>query len=82
MNWPDLARVPPDGHLVAVKVELTPKPATALRRILRAYRQAGRRVVYLGTRLVVRQLHGKAQPSGGWIDGIAQAVGLLPPGVR
>ncbi len=78
-HWPDLVLVPPDGRLVAVEVELTPKPAAALRRILRAYRQAGRRVVYLGTGPVVRQLHGRAAP-GGWIDGIAQAAGLLPTG--
>ncbi|MEJ8652605.1 hypothetical protein WKI65_32160 [Streptomyces sp. MS1.AVA.3] len=37
LHWPDLVPVLPVGRLAAVEVELTPKPAAALRRILRAY---------------------------------------------
>ncbi|MYR41274.1 hypothetical protein [Streptomyces sp. SID5910] len=80
VHWPDLVVwLPGDGRLVAVEVELTPKPTAALRTILRAYRQAGRRVVYLGTEPVVRQLQGRTGPDG-WLDGVAQDVGLLPRG--
>ncbi|CAM5592727.1 hypothetical protein [Streptomyces abikoensis] len=79
VHWPDLVLVPDDGHLGAVEVELTPKAPSALRSNLRAYHQAGRRVLYLGTAPVVRQLLGRPGPDG-WRDGIAQEVGLLPPG--
>lgn len=80
VHWPDLVLVPPDGSLVAVEVELTPKTRSELRTNLRAYRQARRRVVYLGTGPVVRQLQGRPGPGGRWIDGVAQEAGLLPPG--
>lgn len=79
LHWPDLVLVLPDGTLGAVEVELTPKAPGALRANLRAYRQAGRRVLYLGTEPVVRQLQGSAGRSG-WRDGVAQEMGLLPPG--
>ncbi|MFC6370557.1 MULTISPECIES: hypothetical protein [Actinomycetes] len=81
VHWPDLVTVPPGGHLpVAVEVELTPKPTATLRAILRAYRHAQRRALYLGTAPVLRQLQGAPGPDGRWVDGVAQDVGLLPPG--
>ncbi|WP_432088506.1 hypothetical protein [Streptomyces sp. bgisy095] len=58
VHWPDLVVVLPGGRLAAVEVELTPKPAAALRTILRAYKQARRPVAYLATEPVVRQLQG------------------------
>ncbi|WP_415962076.1 hypothetical protein [Streptomyces sp. 021-4] len=79
VHWPDLVVVLADGRLVAVEVELTPKPAPALRTILRAYRQAGRQVLYLGTEPVVRQLRGRPGLEG-WISGIAEEMLLLPSG--
>lgn len=79
VHWPDLVVVLPDGRLVAVEVELTPKPAAALRTILRAYRQAGRQVLYVGTEPVVRQLRGRPGPEG-WISGVAEEMLLLPRG--
>ncbi|MFJ4866205.1 hypothetical protein [Streptomyces sp. NPDC088748] len=81
VHWPDLVAVPPGGRpLVAVEVELTPKPTAALRTILRAYRHAQRRTVYLGTAPVLRQLQGGPAADGRWVDGVAQDIGLLPPG--
>ncbi|AVI00059.1 hypothetical protein C5L38_33820 (plasmid) [Streptomyces sp. WAC00288] len=80
VHWPDLVVVLPGGRLAAVEVELTPKPAAALRTILRAYKQARRPVAYLATEPVVRQLRGGPGPGGRWVDGMAQEVGLLPPG--
>ncbi|MGW1793565.1 hypothetical protein ACWCO0_25810 [Streptomyces tubercidicus] len=77
VHWPDLMAVLPDGRLVAVEVELMPKPTATLRTILRAYQQAERRVLYLGTEPVVCQLQGRAGPEG-WTGGVAQEVGLLP----
>ncbi|MEU6400725.1 hypothetical protein ABZ867_27565 [Streptomyces cinnamoneus] len=79
LHWPDLVLVLSDGTLGAVEVELTPKAPGALRANLRAYRQAGRRVLYPGTEPVVRQLQGSAGRSG-WRDGVVQEMGLLPPG--
>ena len=79
VHWPDLVLVLPGEGFGAVEVELTPKPTAALRTILRAYRQAGRRVLYLGTEPVVRQLQGRTGPEG-WIDGVGQEAGLLPSG--
>ncbi|MEU3220164.1 hypothetical protein [Streptomyces sp. NPDC006971] len=80
VHWPDLVLVLPGKGIGAVEVELTPKSPSALRQILRAYGQARRRVAYLGTEPVVRQLQGRPGPDGRWIDGVAQDVGLLPPG--
>ncbi|MEU2717781.1 hypothetical protein [Streptomyces sp. NPDC007205] len=80
VHWPDLVLVLPGEGIGAVEVELTAKTPSALRRILRAYGQARRRVLYLGTDPVVRQLQGRPSPDGRWIDGVAQDVGLLPPG--
>ncbi|MEU8538093.1 hypothetical protein [Streptomyces parvulus] len=80
VHWPDLVLVLPGEGIGAVEVELTPKTPSALRRILRAYGQARRRVVYLGTEPVVRQLQGRPGPDGRWADGVGQDVGLLPPG--
>ncbi|MGW8730550.1 hypothetical protein ACWGNF_31490 [Streptomyces sp. NPDC055808] len=79
VHWPDLVLVLPGRGYGAVEVELTPKPRGTLRSILRAYRQAGRRVLYLGTEPVLRQLQGRPGPEG-WIDGVGQEAGLLPPG--
>ncbi|MEU2078586.1 hypothetical protein [Streptomyces sp. NPDC013489] len=79
LHWPDLVMVLPSGHVAAVEVELTRKPAAALRQILRGYQQARRPVLYLATDPVIRQLQGRPGPEG-WIDGVAQFVGLLPPG--
>lgn len=80
VHWPDLVLVPPGGPVVAVEVELTPKSRGELRSILRAYLRARRRVVYLGTAPVVRQLQGRPGSDGQWIDGVAQEADLLPPG--
>ncbi|MGW7412772.1 hypothetical protein [Streptomyces sp. NPDC054863] len=80
VHWPDLVVIRPDtGLLFAVEVELTPKTPAALRQILRGYLQARRKVIYLGTEAVIRQLVGHQTPDG-WKDGIAQQVRLLPPG--
>ncbi|MEU1826643.1 hypothetical protein ABZ502_29960 [Streptomyces abikoensis] len=79
VHWPDLVLVSADGVLGAVEVELTPKAPSALRSNLRAYHQARRRVLYLGTEPVMHQLQGRPGPDG-WRDGIAQGVGLLSPG--
>ncbi|WP_435059572.1 hypothetical protein [Streptomyces sp. bgisy060] len=81
VHWPDLVVVEPTPRFpIAVEVELTPKAPAALRTILRAYRQAQRRVLYMATEPVARQLHGGPGPGGGWVDGAAQEVGLRPPG--
>ncbi|MEU3978106.1 hypothetical protein [Streptomyces bacillaris] len=80
VHWPDLVLVLPGGGIGAVEVELTPKAPRALRQVLRAYGHARRRVVYLGTEPVVRQLQGRPGPDGRWADGVGQDVGLLPPG--
>ncbi|AVZ77991.1 hypothetical protein SLUN_38855 (plasmid) [Streptomyces lunaelactis] len=80
VHWPDLVLVFPGEGVGAVEVELTAKTPSALRRILRAYGQARRRVLYLGTDPVVRQLQGRPGPDGLWIDGVGQDVGLLPHG--
>ncbi|MGW1037848.1 hypothetical protein ACWD4Z_37390 [Streptomyces antibioticus] len=79
VHWPDLVLALPGRGYGAVEVELTPKPRATLRSILRAYRAAGRRVLYLGTEPVVRQIQGRQGPEG-WIDGVGQEAGLLPPG--
>lgn len=80
VHWPDLVLLLPGESIGAVEVELTAKTPSALRQVLRAYGQARRRVLYLGTDPVVRQLQGRPGPDGQWIDGVAQDVGLLPPG--
>ncbi|MFE7429800.1 hypothetical protein [Streptomyces sp. NPDC057545] len=81
VHWPDLVVVEPTPRFpIAVEVELTPKAPTAIRAILRAYRQAHRRVLYLATEPVVRQLQGSPGPDGVWVDGAAQDAGLRPPG--
>ncbi len=82
VHWPDLVVVEPTprGFPIAVEVELTAKPPAAIRNILRAYRQSQRRVLYMATEPVVRQLQGSPEPDGRWTDGIAQEPGLLPPG--
>jgi hypothetical protein len=81
VHWPDLVVVEPTPRFpIAVEVELTPKAPAALRTILRAYRQAQRRVLYLATEPVTRQLHGGPGPGGTWMDGAAQDAGLRPPG--
>ncbi|MFJ4745402.1 hypothetical protein [Streptomyces sp. NPDC088775] len=81
VHWPDLVVVEPTPRFpIAVEVELTPKAPAALRTILRAYRQAQRRVLYMATEPVARQLHGGPGPDGAWVDGAAQEVGLRPPG--
>ena len=81
VHWPDLVVVEPTPRFpIAVEVELTPKSPAALRAILRAYRQAQRRVLYLATEPVVRQLQGGPGPDGAWVDGAAQEAGLRPPG--
>ncbi|MER5888094.1 hypothetical protein ABT160_30105 [Streptomyces sp. NPDC001941] len=64
----------------AAQLVLTPKAPAALRRILRAYQHAHRRVLYLATEPVLRQLHGRPGPGGHWTDGLGQDLGLLPPG--
>ncbi|MCS0606006.1 hypothetical protein NX794_33080 [Streptomyces sp. LP11] len=59
VHWPDLVIVEPAPRFpIAVEVELTPKAPAALQAILRAYRQAQRRVLYLATDPVARQLQG------------------------
>ncbi|WP_143673856.1 hypothetical protein [Streptomyces sp. or20] len=80
VHWPDLVLVLPGDGIGAIEVELTPKTPGSLRRILRAYGQARRRVLYLGTEPVVRQLQGRPGPDGRWTDGVGQDVGLLRPG--
>ncbi|MFG2903325.1 hypothetical protein ACGFZH_40390 [Streptomyces zaomyceticus] len=80
VHWPDLLLVLPGDGVAAVEVELTAKTPSSLRQILRAYGQARRRVLYLATEPVVRQLQGRPGPDGQWTDGVAQDVGLLPPG--
>ncbi|MES9504436.1 hypothetical protein ABWI13_30765 [Streptomyces koyangensis] len=80
VHWPDLVLVLPGDGIGAVEVELTRKTPSALRQVLRAYGHARRRVVYLGTEPVVRQLQGRPGPDGRWADGVGQDVGLLPPG--
>ncbi|HWU11067.1 MAG TPA: hypothetical protein VN520_32725 [Streptomyces sp.] len=83
VHYPDLIVASPAG-LVAVEVEITPKTPTDLRQILRAYgdtRRLFRQVVYLATEPVMALIHGHAHPrTGEWTDGVAQQVGLLPPG--
>ncbi|MGW2282876.1 hypothetical protein [Streptomyces sp. NPDC001770] len=44
VHWPDLVLVLPGDGIGAIEVELTAKTPSALRRILRAYGQAPRRV--------------------------------------
>ncbi|WP_431776485.1 hypothetical protein [Streptomyces cucumeris] len=80
VHWPDLLLVLPGEGVAAVEVELTAKTPGSLRQILRAYGQARRRVLYLATAPVVRQLQGRPGPAGQWTDGVAQDVGLLPSG--
>ncbi|MGX1794423.1 hypothetical protein ACWIGN_01140 [Streptomyces albidoflavus] len=80
VHWPDLVLVLPGDGIGAVAVELTRKTPSALWQVLRAYGHARRRVVYLGTEPVVRQLQGRPGPDGRWADGVGQDVGLLPPG--
>ncbi|MFD3700711.1 hypothetical protein ACFWUZ_32045 [Streptomyces sp. NPDC058646] len=81
VHWPDLLVVEPTPRFpIAVEVELTAKSPTAIRTILRAYRQAQRRVLYMATEPVVRQLQGSPGPDGRWADGVAQELGLLPQG--
>lgn len=81
VHWPDLVIIEPTPRFpIAVEVELTPKPTSALRAILRAYQQAQRRTLYLATEPVVRLIQGGPGLDGRWLDGVAQAVGLLPPG--
>ncbi|MEV3926461.1 MULTISPECIES: hypothetical protein [Actinomycetes] len=81
VHWPDLVVVEPTPRFpIAVEVELTPKATDALRAILRAYRRAQRRVLYLATEPVARQLQGHPGPDGAWVDGAAQDAGLRPPG--
>nr|WP_137951536.1 hypothetical protein [Streptomyces avermitilis] len=80
VHWPDLVVVLPGGRLAAFEVELTAKPAAALRTILRAYKQARRPVAYLATEPVVGQLQGGPGPGGRWVNGVAQELELLPPG--
>lgn len=79
-HWPDLVVVREDGLLIAVEVELTPKPKASLGRILRAYIQARRKVLYVPTGPVTRLLQGRPGPDGRGVDGVAQDVGLLPAG--
>ncbi|MFJ4877381.1 hypothetical protein ACIP93_19485 [Streptomyces sp. NPDC088745] len=80
MHWPDLVVIRPVTQLLfAVEVELTPKTPAALRQILHGCLQARRKVIHLCTGAVVRQLVGHQTP-GGWKDGIAQQVRLLPLG--
>ncbi|PJM98485.1 hypothetical protein CG740_35080 [Streptomyces sp. CB01201] len=81
VHWPDLLVVEPDPRFsIAVEVELTAKSPAAIRAILRAYRQAGRWVLYLTTEPVIRQLKGSPGGDGWWVDGVAQELGLLPRG--
>lgn len=81
VHWSDLVIVEPTPRFpIAVEVELTPKAPAAIRAILRAYRQAQRRVLYPITALVARRLQGGPGPDGAWVDGTAQDIGLLPPG--
>lgn len=47
VHWPDMVLLLPDEGVGAVEVELTAKTPSALRRTLRAYGQARRRVLYL-----------------------------------
>ncbi|MEV5204203.1 hypothetical protein [Streptomyces sp. NPDC053720] len=81
VHWPDLLVVEPTPRFpIAVEVELTAKSPAAIRTILRAYRQARRRVLYLATEPVIRQLQGSPGPDGRWADGVAQELGLFPQG--
>lgn len=83
VHYPDCVVASPGG-LVAVEVEITPKKPAELRQVLRAYsdaRQVFGQVIYLATEPVMALLHGHAHPrTGEWTDGVAQQVGLLPPG--
>jgi hypothetical protein len=81
VHGPDLVVIEPTPRFpIAVEVELAPNAPTALRTILRAYRQAHRRVLYLASEPVVRRLQGGPGPDGAWVDGGAQDMGLRPPG--
>lgn len=83
VHYPDLVVASPAG-LVAVEVEITPKKPAELRQVLRAYSDARRlfgQVIYLATEPVMALIHGHAHPrTGEWTEGVAQQVGLLPPG--
>ncbi|MFE3629443.1 hypothetical protein [Streptomyces goshikiensis] len=83
VHYPDLVVAAPAG-LVAVEVEITPKKPADLRQVLRAYgdaRQLFGQVIYLATEPVMALIHGHAHPrTGEWTDGVAQQLGLLPPG--
>ncbi|MEV8544588.1 hypothetical protein [Streptomyces sp. NPDC051572] len=83
VHYPDLLVASPGG-LLAVEVEISEKAPAELRRVLRAYRDARAvfgQVVYLATEPVMALVHGYVHPQTGvWTDGVAQQVGLLPPG--
>ncbi|MEU6055797.1 hypothetical protein ABZ829_35850 [Streptomyces xanthochromogenes] len=66
VHWSDLVVVEPTPRFrIAVEVELTAKSPAAIRTILRAYQQAQRRVLYLATEPVIRQLQGSRVRMGG-----------------
>ncbi|MFF2228280.1 hypothetical protein ACFVV7_33740 [Streptomyces globisporus] len=83
VHYPDLVVGSPLG-LAAIEVEVTRKAPAELRQLLRSYRDARnvfQQVVYFATEPVMAVLHGHAHPrTGAWTDGVAQQVGLLPPG--
>ncbi|MFI1225944.1 MULTISPECIES: hypothetical protein [unclassified Streptomyces] len=83
VHYPDLVVAAPLG-LVAVEVEITAKSPAEIRQVLRSYRDSRAvfpQVVYFATEPVMALLHGHAHPrTGAWSDGVAQQVGLLPPG--
>ena len=83
VHYPDLV-VAQRGGLTAIEVEITSKTPTQWKQILRAYQGAPRtfrQVVYMATEPIADRLRGRWNPSAGeWSDGIAQQVGLLPPG--
>ncbi|MFH9400603.1 hypothetical protein ACH4JS_12520 [Streptomyces sp. NPDC017638] len=76
VHWPDLVVVEPTSRFpIAVEAEPTPrrrspswsshpKAPAALRTLLRAYRRAQHRVLYVATDPVVRQLQDGPGPGG------------------
>ncbi|WP_040742256.1 hypothetical protein [Nocardia tenerifensis] len=83
LHWPDFVVVG-GGLLRAVEVEITPKERWRLHAVLRGYRTAIRcghidQVLWCVTPDVQMQLEGARGPDG-WIDGLLQEMGLLPPG--
>lgn len=84
VHYPDLVLIT-DAGLVAVEVEITPKPVSRMRQVLRGYRDAQMftQVIYLTTGPVAALLHGWNETDGHrsqWTDGVLQQLHLLPSG--